>query len=111
MAAPVAALACIPACMEDFRGDLARIDVPVLVLQGDQDRVLPPEATGDRLPPLLRNGRYIRIAGGPHAITWTHADEVNQALLEFIGAVSAGRASGRRNNVSQLKGNGSAGRA
>jgi non-heme chloroperoxidase len=88
-AAPAAALACVPACLEDFRGDLAKIDVAVLILQGDQDRILPPEATGDRLPPLLRNSRYLRIAGGPHAITWTHADEVNQALLEFIHEVSA----------------------
>jgi non-heme chloroperoxidase len=94
VAAPAAALACIPACTEDFRGDLARIDVPILVLQGDQDRILPPEATGDRLPPLLRNGRYIRIAGGPHAITWTHADEVNQALLAFIRKVSRARPPG-----------------
>ena len=82
--APAAALGCVPACLEDFRGDLAKIDVPVLLLQGDQDRILPPEATGDRLPPLLRNSRHVRIAGGPHAITWTHADEVNQALLDFI---------------------------
>jgi non-heme chloroperoxidase len=89
VAAPVAALACVPACLEDFRGDLARIDVPVLVLQGDQDRILPPEATGDRLPLLLRNSHYLRIAGGPHAITWTHAEEVNRALLEFIHKVSA----------------------
>lgn len=35
----------------------------VLVLQGDQDRILPPEATGNRLPPLPRNSFYIRIAG------------------------------------------------
>jgi len=83
-AAPAAALACVPACMEDFRADLAKIDVPVLLLQGDQDRVLPPEATGDRLPPLLRSSLHVRIAGGPHAISWTHAAEVNQALLDFI---------------------------
>jgi len=83
-AAPAAVLACVPACMEDFRADLAKIDVPVLLLQGDQDRVLPPEATGDRLPPLLRSSLHVRIAGGPHAISWTHADEVNQALLDFI---------------------------
>src|SRR6202451_1909116 len=57
-AAPAAALGCVPACLEDFRGDLAKIDVAVLILQGDQDRILPPEATGDRLPPLLRNSRY-----------------------------------------------------
>jgi len=88
-----AALGCVAACLEDFRGDLATISIPVLVIQGDQDRVLPYEATGRRLPALLKNNRSIVIAGGPHAIIWTHADEVNQALLDFIGHL--GRA-GRR---------------
>ena len=46
---------------------------------------MPYEATGSRLPPLLNNARSIVIAGGPHAIIWTHADEVNRALLDFIG--------------------------
>ncbi len=80
-----AALSCVTACLEDFRGDLAKISIPVLIVQGDQDRILPYEATGRRLPPLLKNARSIVIAGGPHAITWTHADDVNQALLHFIG--------------------------
>jgi non-heme chloroperoxidase len=80
-----AALRCVTACLEDFRGDLALIGVPVLVIQGDEDRVLPYEATGSRLPALLDNARSIIIAGGPHAIIWTHADEVNRALLDFIG--------------------------
>ena len=61
-----------------------KIGIPVLVVQGDQDRILPYEATGKRLPALLKNARSIVIAGGPHAIIWTHADEVNQALLDFI---------------------------
>jgi non-heme chloroperoxidase len=80
-----AALGCVTACLEDFRADLARIKIPVLVIHGDQDRVLPYEATGSRLPALLNNARSTVIAGGPHAIIWTHADEVNQALLDFIG--------------------------
>ena len=80
-----AALRCVTACLEDFRGDLATISIPVLVIHGDQDRVLPYEATGSRLPALLTNARCVVIAGGPHAIIWTHADEVNQALLDFIG--------------------------
>jgi non-heme chloroperoxidase len=80
-----AALSCVTACLEDFRGDLAKISIPVLVIQGDQDRILPYEATGKRLPAFLKNARSIVIAGGPHAIIWTHADEVNQALLHFIG--------------------------
>jgi pimeloyl-ACP methyl ester carboxylesterase len=50
-----AALRCVTACLEDFRGDLATISIPVLVIHGDQDRVLPYEATGSRLPALLRN--------------------------------------------------------
>jgi hypothetical protein len=46
--------------------------------------VLPYEATSRKLPALLGNTRSTLIAGGPHAIIWTHADEVNQALLQFI---------------------------
>jgi non-heme chloroperoxidase len=80
-----AVLRSVTACLEDFRGDLATISIPVLVIHGDQDRVLPYEATGSRLPALLHNARSTVIAGGPHAIIWTHADEVNQALLDFIG--------------------------
>jgi non-heme chloroperoxidase len=80
-----AALGCVSACREDFRGDLATISIPVLVIHGDQDRILPYEATGGRLPALLTNARSVVIAGGPHAIIWTHADEVNQALLDFTG--------------------------
>jgi non-heme chloroperoxidase len=79
-----AALDCVAAAMEDFRADLPRIGVPVLVVQGSQDRILPPEATGNRLPALLGNARHIVIEGGPHAIIWTHADKVNKALLAFI---------------------------
>jgi non-heme chloroperoxidase len=94
-----AALGCVAACLEDFRGDIARISIPVLVIQGDQDRVLPYEATGSRLPGLLDNARSTVIAGGPHAVIWTHAVEVNQALLDFIGhpGQGGGRHSDREN--------------
>jgi non-heme chloroperoxidase len=90
-----AVLPCGTACQEDFVGDLATISIPVLVIHGDQDRVLPYEATGSRLPALLNNARFTVIAGGPHAIIWTHADEVNQALLDFIGHPD--RAGGQQN--------------
>jgi len=79
-----AAAGCVTACLEDFRADLATITIPVLVVHGDQDRVLPYQATSRRLPALLTNARFTVITGGPHAIIWTHADEVNQALLDFI---------------------------
>jgi non-heme chloroperoxidase len=79
-----AALGCAMAWREDFRIDLARITVPVLIVQGDQDRVMPPGAAGDRLAVMLADPRFVVIPEGPHAITWTHAAEVNRALLGFL---------------------------
>ena len=100
-----AALGCVTACLEDFREDLATISIPVLVIHGDQDRVLPYETTSRRLPALLENTRCTVIAGGPHAVIWTHADEVNQALLDFIG--HPGQAGGQQNGPENPAQNGS----
>jgi len=69
-----------------FRADLAKIDIPVLVVHGTADRLLPFEATAARLPALLADCTLVRVEGGSHNIGWTHPEEVNSALLEFIGA-------------------------
>ena len=84
-ASAIAAVACIPTWETDFRGDLPKIDVPLLVIQGDADRILPFPKTGKRLPDLV-DCELVVIDGGPHAIAWTHADQVNDPLLQFIGA-------------------------
>ncbi len=102
-----AAVGGVTACLEDFRGDLATISIPVLVIHGDQDRVLPYQATSSRLPALLTNARSTIITGGPHAIIWTHADEVNQALLDFIS--HPGQPSGPQNPPRSRSHNGRAG--
>jgi non-heme chloroperoxidase len=83
-ASAIATLACVPTWLTDFRRDLPKFDVPTLVVQGDDDRILPIEATGRRLPALIKDVRFVEVAGGPHNIGWTHSDEVNQALLEFL---------------------------
>jgi len=83
-ASATAAVACIPTWTTDFRADLPKIDVPMLVLQGDADRVLPVDKTGRRLPGLLHDVQLVVIEGGPHAIPWTHAGQVNTALLDFL---------------------------
>jgi pimeloyl-ACP methyl ester carboxylesterase len=83
-ASATAAVACIPTWATDFRADLPKIDAPVLVLHGDADRVLPLEKTGQRLPALLHDVKLVVIEGGPHAIPWTHAGQVNTALLDFL---------------------------
>jgi pimeloyl-ACP methyl ester carboxylesterase len=79
-----AAVACIPTWETDFRADLPKIDVPMLVVQGDADRVLPLDKTGERLPGLIDDVQLVVIEGGPHAIPWTHADQVTTALLDFL---------------------------
>jgi non-heme chloroperoxidase len=83
-ASATAAVACIPTWETDFRGDLGRINVPILVIQGDDDRVLPFPNTGSRLPGMLSDMQMVVIEGGPHAISWTHDDQVNSALLKFL---------------------------
>jgi len=83
-ASATAAAACIPSWETDFRDDLPRIDVPMLVVQGDADRILPFDRTGKRLPGLIKDMKLVVIDGGPHAIAWTHTDQVNRALLDFL---------------------------
>jgi non-heme chloroperoxidase len=91
-ASALATLQCVDAWLTDFRGDLPRIDVPTLIAQGDQDQVLPFEATGKRLQPMLPNSRLITLKGAPHGIPWTHADDVNRAILEFAATPTMARA-------------------
>jgi pimeloyl-ACP methyl ester carboxylesterase len=83
-ASAMAAVACIPTWETDFRADLPKIDVPMLVIQGDDDRVLPFPKTGQRLPGMIKDVQLVSIDEGPHAIAWTHADQVNSALLKFM---------------------------
>jgi non-heme chloroperoxidase len=83
-AGAVAAVACIPTWETDFRADLPKLDIPMLVIQGDDDRVLPFPKTGKRLPDMIKDMQLVVIDGGPHGIAWTHSDQVNAALLKFM---------------------------
>jgi len=84
-ASATACLACVLTWHEDFRKDLTRIDVPTLVMQGDADRILPITASGLRIAKLIKGARLVVVKDGPHCITWTHADEVNSELVNFLG--------------------------
>jgi non-heme chloroperoxidase len=72
-----------------FRKDLARIDVPTLVIHGDSDRIVPIKASGEKTAKLVKNARLVTIKDGPHAINWTHAEELNAELLNFLGRGAA----------------------
>jgi pimeloyl-ACP methyl ester carboxylesterase len=80
----IAAVECITTWGTDFRADVAGFDVPILVIQGDQDRVLPIQLTGARLPALVPGLSLVVVEGGPHGIPWTHAEQVNDALHKFL---------------------------
>src|SRR5579863_3759176 len=84
-ASATASLACVPTWHEDFRDDLKRVDIPTLVIHGDADRILPITASGARTAKLIKGSRYVVIKDGPHCVTWTHADEVNRELADFLG--------------------------
>ena len=83
-ASPHASYACVDSWLTDFRGDLPKIDVPILVVHGTEDRILPLSATAQRLPGLVDDLKLVTVEAGPHNIAWTHPDEVNKPLLEFL---------------------------
>lgn len=86
--APVAAYAVVSSWIEDFRDDTEAVraaDLPTLILHGTADNILPIDATGRRFRDLVPHADYVEVEGAPHGLLWTHADEVNSALLAFLG--------------------------
>jgi len=83
-ASPIGTLACVDSWVEDFRKDIARNDVPTMIIHGDNDRILPADATSRRQAKLIKNVKYVEIKGGSHGITWTRAEEINAALVGFL---------------------------
>jgi non-heme chloroperoxidase len=85
-ASPYATYVCVDTWLTDFRDDLPRIDVPTLVVHGTEDRILPYDSTAKRLPGLIKDLKLVTVEGGPHNIGWTHPEEVNTALMEFLAS-------------------------
>ena len=68
----------------DFRADLKKFDIPTLVIHGDDDQIVPIDASGKASAALIKNAKLIVYAGAPHGLTDTHKDRVNQDLLDFL---------------------------
>ncbi|HVB88160.1 MAG TPA: alpha/beta hydrolase [Candidatus Dormibacteraeota bacterium] len=92
-ASATASLACVPTWHEDFRADVAKIDVPTLVIHGTADRIVPIDSAGRRTAKMIPGARLHEVKNGPHNIAWTHAEEVNAELLRFLGEGTAKKAS------------------
>jgi pimeloyl-ACP methyl ester carboxylesterase len=68
----------------DFRADLARIDVPTLIIHGEADRTVPPAISARLTHAAVSGSSLLMIPGAPHGLNWTHALELNRALLDFL---------------------------
>ena len=85
-ASPKGTLDCIAAfSYTDFRDDLAKIDVPTLVIHGDSDAIVPFEVSGKRSHEAIDDSSLVLIEGAPHGFNATHAEQFNRALLDFLG--------------------------
>jgi len=75
---------CIKAFSEtDFTSDLRQFDIPTLVIQGDDDQIVPIGIASLKTAKLLPNGKLVVYAGAPHGLPITHADKLNADLLAF----------------------------
>jgi non-heme chloroperoxidase len=68
----------------DFTEDLKKIDVPTLIIHGEDDQIVPIDAAGRASARLIRNSKLIVYPGAPHGLTDTHKDKFNADLLAFI---------------------------
>jgi len=84
-ASPKGTLDCITAFGEtDFRGDLAKINIPTLVIHGDSDAIVPFEVSGKRTAATVEGAQLVVIKDGPHGVNASHPAEFNEALLDFL---------------------------
>jgi len=70
----------------DFTEDLKKINVPTLIVHGDDDQIVPIDASGRASAKLVKNSKLIVYPGAPHGLTDTHKDKLNEDLLAFIQA-------------------------
>ena len=84
-ASPKGTLDCIHAfSYTDFRADLAKFNLPTLVIHGDSDAIVPFEVSGARAHKVIAGSRLHVVKGAPHGFNLSHAAEFNKALLEFL---------------------------
>lgn len=83
-ASPIGTVACVDAWIEDFRDDIPRNDIPTLIIHGDDDRILPVDATARRQAKMIKNAKYVELKRASHGLTWTRVDEINALLVPFL---------------------------
>ena len=81
---------CIKAFSEtDFTEDLTKFEIPTLIVHGDDDQIVPIDASGRASARLVKHAKLIVYTGAPHRLTETHKHRINADLLEFLRGGSA----------------------
>ena len=86
-ASPLGTQQCIVAFgTTDFRDDLKKITLPTIVIHGDSDRIVPFEVSGKRSHEMIKGSRLEVLKGAPHGFAATHAQRLNELMLDFLGS-------------------------
>jgi len=86
VASPRATSECISAFSStDFRSEMKLVNVPTLIIHGDQDKTVPIEATGKQSAILIPNSTFIIYKGAPHGLFYTEREKLNEDLVKFLG--------------------------
>ncbi len=84
-ASPIATLECAKSFSStDFRKDVVKINVPTLIIHGNNDKTVPVKPTGEESARLIKGARFIIYEGAPHGLWYTDKDKLNQDLIDFI---------------------------
>ena len=84
-ASPKATVDCVDSFgLTDFREDLKKIDIPILVIHGDADQIVPLELSGKKSNEILSQSTYEVIPDAPHGLVLTHTRKFNDLLLKFL---------------------------
>lgn len=82
---PIATLECAKSFSStDFREDVVKINVPTLIIHGDNDKTVPIKPTGEQSAQLIQASRFVVYEGAPHGLWYTEKDRLNQDLIDFI---------------------------
>lgn len=69
----------------DFRKDVSAVNVPTLIIHGDADKTVPIQISGDRTAAMIPNSQYVVYEDAPHGLFYTHREELNTQLIQFLG--------------------------
>ncbi|HZY46742.1 MAG TPA: alpha/beta hydrolase [Candidatus Bathyarchaeia archaeon] len=83
-ASPIASYACVSAWYTDFRKDIAKVNVPTLVVHGDADRIVPFASAGAKTAKMIPGAKLVVVKDGPHNFAWTHPEVLNPELVSFL---------------------------